>query len=106
MATPLGDEDRLLLHDAFPLSEEDENCMKSIFESFDTNKDGAISKNEIRSFFDTLGWHPDQEELKGIMSKFDLDGDGEISWEEWKEEFQWHLTVDLDNIFRTFDADE
>ena len=102
----ISEEERRLLLDAFALSEEQENWMKSIFESFDTDGDGAISKDEFRSFFEKLGWHPNQEELKGIMSKFDLDGDGEISWEEWKQEFQWHLTVDLDNIFRTFDADE
>ena len=51
---------------------------------FDTDKSGSISKQELRSFFETAETK-DESLWTEIFQEVDADGDGEITWPEFKE---------------------
>jgi calcium-dependent protein kinase len=51
---------------------------------FDKDKNGTISKQELRNFFETTE-KKDEEMWTDIFKEVDADGDGEITWIEFKE---------------------
>ena len=46
------------------------------FQIFDQDKDGYITKNELRSVMESLGKQPSDEDLQDIINENDLDCDG------------------------------
>lgn len=60
----------------------DQNLMFA-FKMFDTDKNGTISKKELKSVFETSE-KKDDELWNEIFNEVDLDGDGEITFEEFK----------------------
>ncbi|XVE55914.1 hypothetical protein DITRI_Ditri03aG0195300 [Diplodiscus trichospermus] len=56
--------------------------LKSIFKRFDTNKDGRLSKQELRNAFASLGSYlPGWRAVRGLHQA-DCDGDGYVSEDE------------------------
>ena len=55
---------------------------KKTFDTFDTDKDGAISAAEFKKLLIQLGHNPTEEEVLQYFKNFDIDGDGRIKFEE------------------------
>ena len=67
---------------SFCLTEEQ---LKAIFQEHDANKDGHLSKEEIKKAFQQLGSRLPSWRVKRALSHADADGDGNISVEEMGE---------------------
>lgn len=61
----------------------DENLMFA-FRMFDSDKNGTISRQELKQVFETSE-KKDDELWNEIFNEVDLDGDGEITFEEFKK---------------------
>uniref|UniRef100_A0A7S0RDU7 non-specific serine/threonine protein kinase n=1 Tax=Pyramimonas obovata TaxID=1411642 RepID=A0A7S0RDU7_9CHLO len=84
--------------------------LRALFVTFDEDKSGAITVEEMRTGLKTMGSQLSEKELEEIMANADIDGDGQISYEEFiastmhmsklnTEENLWHA-------FQTFDTDD
>ena len=62
--------------------------MRKLFETFDKNGNGFISKREfkkkMKSYIDILGQDVTNEEIMEFFDEIDSNGDGEIDFEEFK----------------------
>ncbi|KAF3961751.1 hypothetical protein CMV_013670 [Castanea mollissima] len=59
--------------------------VKKIFNKFDKNGDGKISRDELKDILHALGSRTTADEVSRIMSEIDKDGDGFISLDEFAE---------------------
>ena len=60
--------------------------MKCLFKAFDTDKDGVLSRDELKRawmMFMNKNEETAEESIKGLMEKFDKDGDGKINYDEF-----------------------
>jgi len=55
----------------------------TIFENFDTDKDGTISKTELAQALKIMGCNPNDEEMKTIIKEFDKDRSGYLEFQEF-----------------------
>jgi len=55
------------------------------FKVFDTNNDGAISRDELRELMNKLHQPMTDAEIDAMMVMADSNNDGEISFEEFKD---------------------
>ena len=53
---------------------------KSIFESFDKNKDGTIDQKELGEVIKAIGKKPTDEEIRAMLHEIDTDGNGVIDF--------------------------
>ncbi|KAL2622727.1 hypothetical protein R1flu_002932 [Riccia fluitans] len=72
-------------HEA-PRIEKDE--IRKVFEFFDDNKDGLISKDDLQLFMNKLGFHMTEEEISSMVSSVDVNGDGSVDFEEFASLYQ------------------
>lgn len=89
---------------------QDSNDLRQVFDKYDTNGDGKISKSELRSMLQCLGHPGSAEEVESMMNAADLDGDGYISLEEFlsvnmMETDSSKCIEDLRNAFELYDRD-
>lgn len=70
--------------------------VKKIFNKFDKNGDGRISRSELKDVLKALGSDISSDEVKRIMSEIDTDGDGYIDLEEFTN-FHHHNHKSNDN---------
>lgn len=56
---------------------------KDLFERLDTDGNGTISKEELKSGLSELGMNIDDSKIDSFFSMVDIDGDGEISYPEF-----------------------
>ncbi|GAV85659.1 EF_hand_5 domain-containing protein [Cephalotus follicularis] len=77
----------LMDHEVDDDEEEEEDMMKEAFNVFDSNGDGFISVDELRSVFVSLGVKQGRtiEDCKKMIMKVDVDGDGKVDYEEFKQ---------------------
>jgi Ca2+-binding EF-hand superfamily protein len=61
--------------------------LEDVFNSFDSDKSGAIDLQEIKNVASALGSELTDEEMRSIIKNLDSNGDGKISFEEFK--FWW-----------------
>ncbi|CAO3680624.1 unnamed protein product [Rhizopus stolonifer] len=59
--------------------------MRLCFEKFDKNKDGKISKQELKDVMIGLGEKLTEEEIEDMMKDADTNKDGHIDFEEFKQ---------------------
>lgn len=59
--------------------------MSEAFAVFDVDKDGFITKGELRQVMNRLGENLTDEQLDAMIKEADLDGDGKINAEEFKK---------------------
>ncbi|KAK8507806.1 hypothetical protein V6N11_045979 [Hibiscus sabdariffa] len=57
--------------------------MREVFNKFDRNGDGKISRDELKSVLDALGSAPSSDEVDRIMSAMDKDGNGYVDLDEF-----------------------
>jgi len=57
--------------------------IESAFRRFDTNKDGAISFNELKAGLSSCGILFTEQEVETVFAVADVDGDGEVSLSEF-----------------------
>lgn len=58
--------------------------MSEAFAVFDVDKDGFITKGELRQVMNRLGENLTDEQLDAMIREADVDGDGKINAEEFK----------------------
>lgn len=59
--------------------------MSEAFAVFDVDKDGFITKGELRQVMNRLGENLTDEQLDAMIREADLDNDGKINAEEFKK---------------------
>ncbi|KAF5199729.1 Calmodulin-like protein [Thalictrum thalictroides] len=82
--------------------------MKRVFDKFDANKDGKISKEEYRSVMRALGKQNLDVEVNKAFEVADSNGDGFIDFKEFMDVHEKGggiKAIDIRNAFRTFDLD-
>ncbi|KAE8713377.1 putative calcium-binding protein CML18 [Hibiscus syriacus] len=57
--------------------------MRKVFNKFDQNGDGKISREELKSVLSALGSKPSSEEVDRIMWEMDKDGNGYVDLDEF-----------------------
>ncbi|KAE8673157.1 Calcium-binding protein CML24 [Hibiscus syriacus] len=57
--------------------------MREVFNKFDKNGDGRISREELKSVLSALGSTPSSDEIDRMMSEMDKDGDGYVDLDEF-----------------------
>ncbi|KAJ1695744.1 hypothetical protein LUZ63_012442 [Rhynchospora breviuscula] len=90
------------------ISSEEE--LQRVFNKFDTNGDGRISRAEMGAIFESLGHPVVDEELDRMMREVDADGDGFISVDEFADlmagdENEAAKEEELRHAFSVFDID-
>ena len=66
-----------------------EEQMKGMFQAYDEDNSGFLSKTEVRQIMEDLGEKVDQDKLDTFMALVDADGDEQISLEEL-EKLLWN----------------
>ena len=61
--------------------------MKAIFQQFDTDNSGFITKENIRYAMQKLGQELPAEEIDEILEEHDVTGDGKLSFDEFMRIF-------------------
>ncbi|KAJ7518238.1 hypothetical protein O6H91_21G060600 [Diphasiastrum complanatum] len=101
------------------VAEEDGDQMEelhAVFDTFDENRDGQISIEELRRSMARLGLNVTEEELVAMMAAVDKNGNGFLEFEEFlslyktiyangKHRFSAEKDQDLRDAFSVFDRD-
>jgi len=61
--------------------------MQAIFQQFDTDSSGKITKDNIYFAMQKLGQEISHDEIEEMIAKHDIKGDGVLSFEEFKAIF-------------------
>ena len=82
--------------------------LKRIFLLIDTDKDGKISKNELKACLESLGMDVNYDELNLILKRVDFDNDGYINYQEFLQATistkDLFTDENLQSAFRLFDT--
>ncbi|XVF81862.1 hypothetical protein PTKIN_Ptkin15bG0189700 [Pterospermum kingtungense] len=57
--------------------------MREVFNKFDKNGDGKISRDELKSVLSALGSSPSSDEINRMLSEMDKDGNGYVDLDEF-----------------------
>nr|CDS30945.1 EF HAND 1 calcium binding site [Hymenolepis microstoma] len=85
--------------------------LRDIFNCFDTDGNGTISKEEFSKVLSVVSLNPSSVQMELLMSHVDINGDGQIAFDEFVECFgAKELTsapdvTTLQETFRVFDKD-
>ncbi|KAK7262584.1 hypothetical protein RJT34_30158 [Clitoria ternatea] len=66
----------------------DQSELKRVFQMFDRNGDGHITKKELNESLENLGIFIPDKELSQMIEKIDVNGDGYVDVEEFGELYQ------------------
>ena len=86
----------------------DSNELKRVFQMFDKNGDGRITKKELTDSLENLGIFIPDKELIQMIEKIDVNGDGCVDIEEFGELYQSIMDErdeeeDMREAFNVFD---
>ncbi len=62
----------------------DDNMLQALFNQFDTDSSGVITKDNIITAMNKIGHQINQSELDIIMKEHDIEKNGVISYQEFK----------------------
>ncbi|XP_057481422.1 calmodulin-like protein 30 [Actinidia eriantha] len=82
--------------------------MKQVFDKFDTNKDGKISREEYKLAIKDMGEGNAEKEVAKAFQVLDADGDGFIDFKEFmkvNDNGRGVKKSDIHSAFRVFDLD-
>jgi len=93
------------------LSQEEIDIYRQAFETFDTDKTGDITIEELAAVFRSLGQNPSETELQDIISEVDTDRDGTISFSEFismmtRKTSNTDIEAEIRAAFDVFDSDK
>ncbi|KAI3524434.1 hypothetical protein L1887_03089 [Cichorium endivia] len=105
-----------------PDSRERKAELKSVFATFDKNKDGFITKQELSDSLKNIGISTSERDVLEMVQKVDVNGDGLIDFDEFCELFESMMSredeegskiddgdredIDLKEAFDVFDGDK
>ena len=83
---------------------------KSIFDMYDSNKDGNVNSLELANILKSININITDEEIKEIMTEIDLEGNGEINYDEFisilnRKEKDVDNEEELLKAFKVFDKE-
>jgi len=86
----------------------DPNELKRVFQMFDRNGDGRITKKELTDSLENLGIFIPDKELSQMIEKIDVNGDGCVDLDEFGELYQSIMNEkdeeeDMREAFNVFD---
>lgn len=86
----------------------DPSELKRVFQMFDRNGDGRISKKELKDSLEKLGMLIPDKELTQMIEKIDVNGDGWVDMEEFGELYESIMEErdeedDMRDAFNVFD---
>lgn len=58
--------------------------LRRAFDSYDLNKDGTLSIQEVQLAIENMGVPVTKQDVKEIFRECDVDGNRKISWQEFK----------------------
>ena len=87
-----------------------EQEIKSIFEKYDSNKDGFVNSSELANIIKSINTDVSDEELLELLQEIDLEVNGEINFEKFvsmvnRREYDVDTEEELLNAFKTFDKE-
>ncbi|XP_078433808.1 calcium-binding EF-hand family protein [Wolffia australiana] len=82
--------------------------LKRVFQMFDRNGDGRITKSELAESLKNLGIHVADKDLTAMIEKIDVNGDGCVDMEEFGELYDSVMEEkdeeeDMREAFKVFD---
>jgi len=95
------------------LNKEQMEALRKAFDSFDTEKEGAISVDTVTTILRMMGIKFTESQLQGIIADIDEDGSGMLEFEEFCdlsakfliEEDEESLKSELKEAFRIYDKE-
>ncbi|XP_045623014.1 mitochondrial adenyl nucleotide antiporter SLC25A23 isoform X1 [Procambarus clarkii] len=78
--------------------QEHEKRLLLVFHTLDANSDGRVDERELKSSFQKLGIHIDNDEAKRLLRRMDKDGTLDISFDEWRDYLLFHPSANLHDI--------
>ncbi|KAK1414491.1 hypothetical protein QVD17_30237 [Tagetes erecta] len=91
-----------------PIFQQSTSEMRRVFDKFDRDKDGKISRDEYKAIIKALRQGSTERDVQKIFEVADLDGDGFIDFKEFMEVQRKGggvKAVDVQSAFRMFDLD-
>lgn len=91
-----------------PLFQPNMTEMRRVFDKFDRDKDGMISRSDYKAIVKALRQGGTEREIQKIFEVADLDGDGFIDFKEFMEvqmKGGGVKALDVQSAFREFDLD-
>ena len=87
-----------------------EQEIKSIFEKYDSNKDGFVNSSELANIIKSINTDVSDEELLELLQEIDLEVNGEINFEKFvsivnRREYDVDTEEELLNAFKIFDKE-
>ncbi|CAG2112399.1 unnamed protein product, partial [Medioppia subpectinata] len=91
----------------------DETQLRTAFQLFDTNRDGRVNEEEMKSMLNRLGISVGDQIIKQLLSEASKTGDGLITESEftnWLSKIKTHKETDVEEdlkaAFSVFDIDK
>ena len=93
------------------LTEEQKKEYTQAFEVFDKDKDGFVTRQELKTIMRSLGQNPSEDDIEEMMVTADANQDGKISYDEFMTLIsnQIKSSEDVDEMseaFAVFDVDK
>lgn len=91
-----------------PASEMDQQELKRVFQMFDRNGDGRITRKELKDSLENLGIHMTEPDMVAMIEKIDANGDGCVDIDEFGDLYQSIMDEkdeeeDIREAFNVFD---
>lgn len=91
-----------------PTSEMDQQELKRVFQMFDRNGDGRITRKELKDSLENLGIHMTEPDMVAMIEKIDANGDGCVDIDEFGDLYQSIMDEkdeeeDIREAFNVFD---